>query len=104
MITQWLIYPSLVVKCARLVPPPHSIQFGCGGGSLYNVFNDKCLLYCDRGYRRVNGSTERVCLANGTWSGEEPYCQGKESSNKNKQLRQGFTKHIYVDTQEAEIY
>ncbi|XP_067018332.1 uncharacterized protein [Acropora muricata] len=64
-----------VVKCARLIPPPHSIQSGCGGDSLYNVFGDKCLLYCARGYRQVNGSTERVCRANGTWSGEEPYCQ-----------------------------
>ncbi|KAJ7360016.1 hypothetical protein OS493_019104 [Desmophyllum pertusum] len=56
-------------------PPPHSVQSGCGGGSGYNVFGDKCLLYCNRGYRRVNGSTERICQANGTWSGEEPYCQ-----------------------------
>ena len=104
IISQRLIYPSLGVRCARLVPPPHSIQPGCGGGSLYNVFGDKCLLYCTRGYRWVNGSTERICLANGTWSGEEPYCQGKRSSMKNKQLRQAFTKDIYVDTQEAELY
>ncbi|KAJ7360022.1 hypothetical protein OS493_019110 [Desmophyllum pertusum] len=64
-----------LVRCARLVPPPHSVQSGCRGGSGYNVFGDKCLLYCNRGYRRVNGSTERICQANGTWSGEEPYCQ-----------------------------
>jgi len=69
-----IVFP-LVAKCARLVPPPYSIQSGCG--SLYNVFGDKCLSYCARGYNRVNGSTERVCQANGTWSGEEPFCQGK---------------------------
>ena len=72
------MYFSLVVRCARLVPPPHSIQSGCG--SLYNVFGDKCLSYCARGYNRVNGSTERVCQANGTWSGEEPFCQGKRTN------------------------
>jgi len=76
------MYFSLVVRCPRLVPPPHSIQSGCGGSSFYNVFGDKCLLYCARGYRRVNGSNERVCLANGTWSGEEPSCQGKGNSTK----------------------
>jgi len=71
---------SLVAKCDRLVPPPNSILSGCGGGSLQNVFGDKCLLYCVRGYRLVNGSTERVCQANGTWSGEKPHCQGKGSN------------------------
>ena len=67
---------SLVAKCDRLVAPPNSILSGCGGGSLHNVFGDKCLLYCVRGYRRANGSTERICQANGTWSGEKPHCQG----------------------------
>ena len=67
---------SLVAKCDRLVATPNSILSGCGGGSLHNVFGDKCLLYCVRGYRRENGSTERICQANGTWSGEKLHCQG----------------------------
>ena len=67
----------LVVRCPRLLPPPHSVQSGCGAGAMYNVFGDKCLLYCDVGYRLINGSTERICQANGTWSGQAPYCQGK---------------------------
>ena len=87
-----LIFLSLVVKCSRLVPPPHSIQSGCGGGSLYNVFGDKCLLYCARGYRLVNGSTDRVCLANGTWSGEDPYCQGKGSTVRKLTVATSFHK------------
>ena len=65
-----------MAKCDRLVAPPNSILSGCGGGSLHNVFGDKCLLYCFRGYHRVNGSTERICQANGTWSGEKLHCQG----------------------------
>ncbi|XP_078343207.1 uncharacterized protein LOC144628957 isoform X2 [Oculina patagonica] len=64
-----------LARCPRLIPPPQSLQSGCGGGSSYNVFGDKCLLYCNRGYRQVNGSTERICQANGTWSGEEPNCE-----------------------------
>ena len=69
-----------VVRCARLVLPPHSVQSGCGGNSKYSVFGDKCLLYCHLGFRQINGSTERICQANGTWSGDEPYCQGKWTS------------------------
>ncbi|XP_068689881.1 uncharacterized protein [Montipora foliosa] len=64
-----------LVRCPRLHPPPHSIQSGCGAGSDYNVFGDKCLAYCDTGYRKVNGSNERICRANGTWSGQAPYCK-----------------------------
>ncbi|XP_015761109.1 PREDICTED: sushi, von Willebrand factor type A, EGF and pentraxin domain-containing protein 1-like isoform X1 [Acropora digitifera] len=63
-----------LVRCPRLHPPPHSIQLGCGAGSDYNVFGDKCLFYCDIGYRKVNGSNERICRANGRWSGQAPYC------------------------------
>lgn len=71
---------SLVVKCDRLIPPPNSILSGCRGRPLHNVFGDKCLLYCVRGYRQVNGSTERICQGNGTWSGEKPHCQGMEAT------------------------
>ncbi|XP_022803614.1 uncharacterized protein LOC111340956 [Stylophora pistillata] len=64
-----------LIKCPRLIPPAHSKQYGCWRGSVDNTYGDKCLLYCDLGYRWVNGSTERICQANGTWSGEEPFCE-----------------------------
>ncbi|PFX23093.1 CUB and sushi domain-containing protein 1 [Stylophora pistillata] len=64
-----------LVRCPRLIPPPRSIQSGCGSGSNQNMFGDKCLFYCDVGYQIINGSTERVCQANGTWSGEALRCQ-----------------------------
>lgn len=66
-----------MIRCPRLIPPDHSTQYGCSRGSVDNTYGDKCLLYCDVGYQRVNGSTERICQANGTWSGEEPFCEGK---------------------------
>ena len=66
-----------MVTCPRLQPPPHSVQSGCVAGAIYNVFGDKCLLYCDIGYRQINGSSERICQADGTWSGQAPYCEGK---------------------------
>ncbi|PFX23098.1 sushi, von Willebrand factor type A, EGF and pentraxin domain-containing protein 1-like isoform X2 [Stylophora pistillata] len=64
-----------LIRCPRLNSSTHITQYGCGRGSLDNSYGDKCLLYCDVGYRRVNGSTERICQADGTWSGEEPYCE-----------------------------
>lgn len=81
---------SAVVRCARLVTPPHSVQSGCGANFMYNVFGDKCLLYCHLGYRMVNGSSERNCQANGTWSGQEPYCQGKGANRNDDQLMCDF--------------
>ncbi|CAH3141747.1 unnamed protein product [Porites lobata] len=64
-----------LVRCPLLPPPPHSVLSGCGFGSIYNVFGDKCLYDCDIGYLKINGSSERVCQANGTWSGQPPDCQ-----------------------------
>ena len=69
-------YLFVVVRCPHLVAPSHSLPSGCVRGSADNVFGDKCLFACDIGYRRVNGSTERICQANGTWSGEMLYCRG----------------------------
>ena len=66
----------LVARCPRLHPSPNSIQSGCGAGYDYNVFGDKCLFYCDMGYRKVNGSSERTCRENGAWSGQAIYCKG----------------------------
>ena len=66
----------LVVRCPRLPLPPHGVLSGCGFGSIDNVFGDKCLYNCDIGYLKINGSSERVCQANGTWSGQPPDCQG----------------------------
>ena len=43
---------------------------------MYNVFGDRCRYYCDIGYLKINGSNERDCQANGTWSGQPPNCQG----------------------------
>ena len=79
-----------VVKCPRLQPPPHSVQSGCGAGASYNSFGDKCLLYCDIGYRQINGSSERVCQADGTWSGQAPYCEGKLDRKSKLKIKRSY--------------
>ena len=65
-----------VVRCPRLHPPPNSIQSGFGAGSDHNVFGGKCLFYCNMGYRKIKGSNERICQADGTWSGQALHCEG----------------------------
>lgn len=66
-----------VVRCPRLSPPPHSVQTGCRYAATDNVFGDKCHFSCEIGHHRVGGSTQRVCQADGSWSGKEIICQGK---------------------------
>lgn len=63
-----------MVRCLRLPSPDHSLQHGCGVGPSDNYYGDKCSFHCIPGYRRVNGSSERICQANETWSGEEIKC------------------------------
>ena len=39
------------------------------------VFGSVATYSCNNGYR-VEGDRERTCLANATWSGTTPHCQG----------------------------
>jgi len=64
-----------LVSCPHLATLPNTVQSGCGGGAIPNVFGDRCFIGCKIGYRQINGSYERICQANGTWSGQAPYCQ-----------------------------
>ena len=42
----------------------------------YGRFGTTLTYTCDKKYR-LNGPSERVCGADGKWSGTEPVCQGK---------------------------
>lgn len=44
-----------------------------------NTYGDKCLFYCEHGYKAVSGTKERQCLENGTWSGSPLTCTGEFS-------------------------
>lgn len=64
-----------LAKCPHIELPPNTLQSGCGGGKVQNIFGDKCFLYCRRGFYKESGSSERICQANGTWSGEPMHCR-----------------------------
>lgn len=42
------------------------------------AFNDTAIYSCDKEYELVGNAT-RICLANGSWSGNQPSCHSKYS-------------------------
>ena len=67
----------LVMKCDKLNTPANAIMFGCGKAPI--SYGDKCLFYCEHGYKAVSGDKERHCQEDGTWSGSPLTCTGKLS-------------------------
>lgn len=65
------------MKCDKLDTPANVIMSGCGGASI--SYGDKCLFYCEHGYKAVSGTKERQCQENGTWSGSPLTCTGEFS-------------------------
>ncbi|KAJ0013128.1 hypothetical protein NQD34_017463 [Periophthalmus magnuspinnatus] len=57
-----------VVTCGFLSPPTN----GRKNGTAY-LQGSRVILSCDDGYK-LKGSSERVCLANGQWSGQDTVC------------------------------
>ena len=57
------------VLCPTPRPPPHGKQTTMG------TIPGSCLHYkCNRGYTLI-GTNDRVCLTNGTWTGDTPLCR-----------------------------
>ena len=61
-------------------PRPPSIDNGRIKEPFRNNFGDKLIYECDNGYY-LTGRQHRLCLANGTWDGQEPSCETGESIN-----------------------
>ncbi|XP_053558647.1 sushi, von Willebrand factor type A, EGF and pentraxin domain-containing protein 1 [Bombina bombina] len=55
--------------CAKPKAPEHGVVLGSG-----YQYKDTVLYHCNTGYE-INGSTERACQSDGTWSGLEPQCK-----------------------------
>lgn len=72
------LFLSEVVVCAVLSPPENGffIQNMCN-----NQYNSACGVRCLPGFE-LQGSSIRLCQADGTWSGAPPTCTGEaEDSN-----------------------
>ena len=46
----------------------------CPNGATDGVFEDTCIFSCSAGYE-LQGSINRTCLANQSWSGGDPICE-----------------------------
>ena len=75
------------MKCDKLNTPDNVIMSGCGRASI--SYGDKCLFYCEHGYKAVSGTKERHCQEDGTWSGSPLACAG-EFSIVTRTQRPGF--------------
>ncbi|CAB4066558.1 CSMD [Lepeophtheirus salmonis] len=66
------------LSCPDLSPPRNGHFFG---GRCQNVVHEACAFECRSGYSLSGGSALRVCLPNGTWSGNQPECKPKRCKN-----------------------
>lgn len=57
--------------CGKLLPPENGWMLGSD-----TSHPSKVLFKCAPGYSRV-GSSQRTCLRNGSWSGQQPRCLRK---------------------------
>ncbi len=65
-----------MIVCAPLVNIPNGhISYTLKDGTLVQP-GDVVLYSCGELYS-LEGSSYRVCLGNGTWTGKEPICAGK---------------------------
>lgn len=63
----------LEMECPELKPPENGYFVK---GVCNNAFNAACGIRCNPGYTLV-GSSIRLCIENGQWSGEQPSCASK---------------------------
>lgn len=84
-------FPLVAVVCAVLSPPENGffVQNMCN-----NQYNSACGMRCLPGFE-LQGSSIRLCQADGTWSGAPPTCAG-EAVDTNSILRQWNTAWIFT--------
>lgn len=67
------------ITCSALPKPSNGSRLGCAGTTV-EYFNTVCSFFCHPGYDPI-GSASRKCLENGTWSGQNFFCQVRTCSN-----------------------
>ena len=68
-----VIYFFPAVQCGPLVMPMNATSYG-----ELTTYPNKVYFQCDEGFI-LKGSSVRVCLANGSWSGNDTACEGVSS-------------------------
>ena len=72
VVNESIVLSFVVVNCGDPGTPANGVTYG-------DVFTYKStiLLECDPQYKLV-GDLTRTCQANGSWTGSQPTCQGKQ--------------------------
>ena len=72
-VTHIIIFHNLLtVRCPALMQSMNGI-IQCPNGATTGEFEDICTFSCDAGYK-LQGSNNRICLADQSWSGADPIC------------------------------
>ena len=69
------------IDCGPLRSPTNGSVFG-----LKTIYPNLLRFECEEGFT-LNGSPVRNCQANGTWSGEDTFCQGNCTKTNNNKLK-----------------
>ncbi len=62
-----------LAQCPILVLPEHGFFFS---GYCEREIGSLCGLGCLTGYRLIDGDNFRECQQDGTWTGDQPKCEG----------------------------
>ena len=65
----FFVFRCQIQTCPVLKPPKNGrfVHYPCS-----NVFNSACGIQCNPGFELQGGSSVRMCLPNGQWSGSQP--------------------------------
>ena len=69
ILTFTIYFRCQILTCSELKPPENGrfVHYPCS-----NVFNSACGIQCLPGFELQSGSSVRMCLPNGQWSGTQP--------------------------------
>ena len=86
------VFSLLVVTCPPLVIPNNGMVIT--DSSLPQPYGTVVNITCEEGYD-LDGSESRMCLSNGTWSGEDTVCKCKYIIP--------FLQHLYLVSPRREL-
>ena len=68
---------SHTVNCPDLPSLTNGMIMYSGGSTNSRPIDSSATHSCNTGYTLIGGTTTRVCVSGGIWSGSPPTCQGK---------------------------
>ena len=86
---------NLEITCGPLEAPANGSMAVIDTGAPANGMDSIMEFRCDEGYELV-GDVSLVCLDNGEWSSEAPYCASESCEGRRAEIA-AFTKSVFSD-------